>query len=131
MRRYMKATFQKALLQLFVIIVALSFGFRAQAEPPRDELVHAYRLLSHADADYKGHREAAMDAVATAGREIGLKLEGDAPEAERQWKSDKKLEEARRLIREARNKLEARDRDRAAAHLGHALAEIDEALKVK
>ena len=40
-------------------------------------------------------------------------------------------EEARRLLHHAREKLEARDRDRVAGHVETAIKEIDIALKVK
>jgi len=112
-------------------MLALSFGASAYAETSREQMVHAYRLLSHADGDYNGHRGAAMRHLETAGKELGLDLEGDYPERERQWKSDAKLVEARRLLREARNKLEARDRDRVAGHLQKAIDELDIALKEK
>jgi hypothetical protein len=117
--------------QLAAIALILSFGFSASAEPPRDELVHAFHLLKKADHDYDGHRVKAMEAVEAAGRELGLELGGDLPDRERQWKSDDQLIEARRLLREARDKLEDRDRDRVAAHVERAIKEIDTALNVK
>ena len=113
------------------IALALSFGVRAYAEPPRDEIVHAYILLKGADHDYAGHRAAAMEQLEAAGKDLGLRLEGEGSEHERQWKSDERLAEARRLVREARSKLEAHDRDLAADHLGKALKELNAALKVK
>jgi hypothetical protein len=109
----------------------LSFGVRAYAETPREELAHAYILLKLANADYAGHRAKAMKELETAGKDLGLSLEGRGSEHERQLKSDEQVAEARRLLREARDKLEARDRDRAAAHLEKAIAEIDAALKVR
>lgn len=113
-----------------VIALAFSFGIRAQAESARDELIHAYHLLKRADGDYAGHRVEAMHQVEAAGKDIGLALDGDAPGGEQQWKSDRKLREARRLLHDARNRLEDRDRDRAAAHVDGAIHEIDMALKV-
>jgi hypothetical protein len=41
------------------------------------------------------------------------------------------LTEARRLLHEARDKLEAHDRDRVADHVDHAIHELDAALKVR
>jgi hypothetical protein len=115
-----------------VVVLALSFGARAaNAETPREELVHAYRHLKHADGDYAGHRVAAMKEVKIAGDKLGLTLEGDLPGHEGQWESDKKMREARRLLVHARDKLEARDRDSAAASIEHAIKEIDVALKIK
>jgi len=118
-------------LQLVAIVLALSFGVRAFAESPREELVHAYILLKAADHDYDGHRGKAMKAVQAAGKALGLELKGRGSDVERQWKSDAQLTEARRLLREARDKLEAADRDRVAAHLEKAIKELDTALAIK
>jgi len=41
------------------------------------------------------------------------------------------MNEARRLLREARGKLEDRDRERAADKVDHAIKELDAALKVR
>jgi hypothetical protein len=115
------------------ILIALTgilfLAFSLRAEPPREEIVHAYRLLMVANADYDGHRVKAMEALRRAGRALDLDLKGDAPTGERQWKSDEQLREAGRLLHEARNQLEARDRERAAEHVDHAIQEIDLALK--
>jgi hypothetical protein len=118
-------------VQMAAIALILSFGFSAYAEPPRDELIHAYHLLKKADHDYDGHREKAMEAVKAAGNDLGLELGGDLPDRERQWKSDDQLIEARRLLRDARDKLEAHDRDRVADHVEKAIKEINAALDVK
>lgn len=109
----------------------MSFGAIAHAEAPREELVHACRLLAHADADYGVHRGNAMKKLTLAGASPGLRLKGDAPERERQWVSDQELAEARRLLKEAREKLEATNRDRAAARADRAIQELDLAIKVK
>jgi len=116
---------------VLAIVLALAFGVRAYAEPPREELAHAYYHLKYADHDYDGHRVLALREVETAGHELGINLAGDGPGEERQWKSDRKLEEARRLLRHAREKLEARDRDRVAGNVERAIKEIDIALKTK
>lgn len=127
----MKLSYQ-SVMKMAAVVLALSFGTRAAyAETPREELVHAYRLLKSADHDYDGHREAAMKEVRIAGEKLGLVLEGEGVERERQWKSDKRLMEARRLLREAREKLEVRDRDRVAESVDKAVKELDIALKVK
>ena len=126
----MKNTSRSLLLSIVAIALVLSFGLRAYAEPPRDELVHAFHLLKKADHDYDGHREKAMKAVEAAGHDLGLELGGDLPDVERQWKSDAQMAEARRLLREARDKLEARDRDRVADRIQKAIDEINAALAV-
>jgi hypothetical protein len=115
-------------LQILGVAVALSFAARVYAEPPREELVHAYFLLKHANHNYEGHRMKAMEHVEAAGKALNLKLEGDAKGEERQWKSDQMLAEARHLLYHARGAFEAQDRDRAAAHLDKAINEIDRAI---
>lgn len=110
-------------------VLAMSLATAAHAETPREEIAHAYVLLAHADADYAGHRANAMKILSAVGKDLGLHLQGDAPETERQWKSDRKLLEARRMLREAREKLEVEDRNRAAARVEKAIRELDAALK--
>ena len=114
--------------QIMAILLALSFGLRAYAESPREELAHAFYLLKTANADYAGHRGVAMHAVEAAGRDLGLDLKGNLPSAERQWKSDDQLREARRLLADSRDKLEQRDRNRVADRVDTAIREIDAAL---
>jgi hypothetical protein len=129
-REFMKLKTQSLYLKMVAIAAALSFfGISAYAESPREEVVHAYRLMKGADHDYDGHREAAMKEVRSAGDKLGLTLEGEGVKEERQWKSDRRMKEARRLLREARDKLEARDRDRVADELDHAIKQVDAALK--
>jgi len=127
----MKLSIRSTWFKMVAMAAVLSFGAYAYAEGPREELVHAYRLLKGADHDYDGHREAAMKEIREAGNKLGLTLEGDEVKGERQWRSDKRLAEARRLLRESRDKLEVRDRDKAAANVEHAIKELDVALKIK
>jgi hypothetical protein len=116
------------LLQLVVATVALSFAGRLYAEPPRQELVHAYALIKHANHNYEGHRAKALEHIEAAGKALNMRLEGDASEHERQWKSDQMLAEARHLLFHARGAFEAHDRDIAAAHVDKAIEEIDRAI---
>jgi len=127
----MRHTPRSLYLQISAVVLALSFGTIAHAETPREEIAHAYILLAHADADYAGHRGNAMKVLSAVGKDLGLHLEGDAATSERQWKSDRKLMEARRILLDAREKLEEKDRARAATRLDKAIREIDTALKVK
>jgi hypothetical protein len=127
----MKPSSRSLYLQIVAIVVALSFGLAAYAESPREEVAHAFHLLKKADRDYDGHRVKAMAEVEAAGHALGLELGGEIPDRERQWKSDAQLMEARRLLKEARNKLEREDRDRVAERLDKAIKEIDIALEIK
>jgi hypothetical protein len=125
----MKRTSRLLYLQLAAVVAMFSFGLRAYAETPRDELVHAYWLVKTANKDYGGHRATALHAIENAGHNLGLELKGGLPEKERQWKSDAQLEEAVRLLRDSRDKLEASDRQKTADHVEHAIQELDKALK--
>jgi hypothetical protein len=128
----MKLTSKSSIyLQIAALLLALSFGLKAYAAPPREEIVHAYRLVKGADHDYDGHRVAALKELQIAGEKLGLTLEGEGVKEEAQWKSDRRMREARRILKEARDKLEARDRDRAAEHVDIALKELDRALNIK
>ena len=118
-------------LKIAVMAAALSFGVSAFAETPREELVHAYWLVKTANKDYAGHRAAALHAIENAGHNLGMKLEGGLPEKERQWKSDAQLEEALRILRDSRDKLEESDRQKTANHVEHAIQELDKALKAR
>jgi hypothetical protein len=118
-------------LQLAMVLLALSFGVRAFAESPREELVHAYVLLKLARNDYGGHREAAIRELEAAGHELGLDLKGQGSEHERQLKSDELVAQAGTMLHDIRRKLEARDRDRVAVHVDIAIREINKALRVK
>lgn len=124
----MKLTSRLLYLQILAVTVALSFAARVYAEPPRQELVHAYVLLKHANHNYEGHRARALEHVEAAGKALDLKLEGDTDNHERQWKSDQMLAEARHMLYHARESFERHDRERAATHVDRAIEEIDRAI---
>jgi protein-tyrosine-phosphatase len=127
----MKHIPRKFCISIAVIAFLFSFGLAAHAEPPRDELAHAYHLLKKADHDYDGHRVKAMEEVRVAASDLGIELGGDVDDHERQWHSDEQMKEARRLLRDAKDKLEAHDRDRVADHVEMAIKEINAALDVR
>ena len=127
----MKSGFRNCLVTGAIFAAALVVGTAARAETPREELAHAYVLLKMANHDYHGHRGEAMKAVEKAGDMLGLDLKGHGSEREGQMKSDELVAESGRLLRDARGKLEARDRDRVAAHVDHAIEEVDKALRAK
>lgn len=128
----MKGNKYSTYLQIGAIALAMTFGFSVYAETPREELVHAYRLLQRAEHDYDGHKGKAMTEIQAASHELGMDVGGaDLPGSEAQWKSDAQLKAARKLLREASNKMERADRDRIAGHLDTAITQLDQALKVK
>lgn len=125
----MKTTSRSLYSKIAAIAVLLCFGLCAYAEGPREELAHAYYLLKEAKSDYGGHRAKAKDEVEAAGRELGIELGGGVPERERQWESDKQLQEARRLLADVRDNMEERDRKRIAHHLDESIRQLDVALR--
>lgn len=127
----MKLSLRPVYLKTAALALALAFGASAYAESPREEVAHAHHLLKLANHDYGGHRVKAMKELEEAGHALHLEMGGNPPERERQWKSDEQLTEARRLLRDARDKLEREDRDRVAARLDTAIEEIDRALRAR
>jgi len=125
---YMKLTSRLFYLQILAVTVALSFAARVYAEPPRQELVHAYVLLKHANHNYEGHRARALEHIEAAGKALDLKLEGDTDNHEHQLQSDQMMAEARHMLFHARESFERHDRDRAATHVDRAIEEIDRAI---
>jgi hypothetical protein len=69
-------------------------------EGKRHKLRTAYWLIEHADHDYGGQRKTALKEVKKAGDIIGMDLHGEGYKGEPQWESDKRLREARRLLKE-------------------------------
>jgi hypothetical protein len=117
-------------VKILAVVIALSFAASVHAETAREEIAHAYKLLKSADRAYGGHRTNAIHELEVAAADIGLDLGGAAgPGHELQWKSDEKVSEAQKLLRDARIKLEARDRDRVTAHLQKAIEELNAALE--
>jgi hypothetical protein len=127
----MKLSRLSKLIPAAVLALGLWAGADAHAQTAREDLVHSYVLLKLANRDHGGHRAAAIREVEAAGKELGLTLEGHGSDREQQWKSDDQLREARRVLRVARDRLEAKDRDRVAAHLDRAIGELDAALRVE
>lgn len=134
----MKLTSRSLFTKIAAIGLALSFGLCAYAqehphdraaEGPREELAHAYYLLKASKGDYGGHRAKALGELERASRELGMELKGGAPERERQWESDRQMQEARRLVADVRDHMEEHDRNRIASHLDESIRQIDVALR--
>jgi hypothetical protein len=97
----------------------------AWEEAKRHKLRTAYWLLEHADREYDGHRKEAMKEVKKAGDVIGMDLHGEGYEGEPKWEADKRLREARKLLKEVRLETGGGEEHR---HLRLAVHEIDVAL---
>lgn len=123
-------TSSRSLFFRLSIVLAMTFGLRANGETPHEELAHAYHLVSGANADYAGHRRKAMTEIEAAAKELGLQLRGEIPENERQWKSDEQISEARRLLVDAREHMQAQFRERVTGHLNGAISELEESLRI-
>lgn len=126
----MKIPSHLSFVRLAALAAVLTFGIRAYAQTPREEITHAYRLLSTANGDYAGHRAKAMEELQAAAKIFGIEIGGQVPTHEQQWKSDQQLNEAHRLLTDARIRLEKEDRERIAGHVDTALKEIEEALSI-
>ena len=107
------------------------FGHQAYAAGPRDDIVRAYFLIKLSNNDYSGHRKAALKELEVVGHELGLDLRSNGQNHPPQRKSDEQMDEAFQILRDARNKLDAHDREHEAGHLETALHEIDLALRKK
>ncbi|MGD0813741.1 MAG: hypothetical protein ABSA83_09070 [Verrucomicrobiota bacterium] len=92
-----------------------------------DKLEHAYHLLEGAKADYHGHRVEAMHAIKKAGEVLGVEFHGKDHVEEAQWKSDRRLQEAKRLLQD----LVVESKAVEQPHIHRAVNEIDKALAVK
>lgn len=119
------------LLSVVVVVSALLFSAQAYADPARDDIVHAYVLLKMANHNYAGHRDTAIKELEQVGHELGMDMKGRGADNERQMQSDAQMAEASRILHDARNRLDAHDREHAASHVDKAMQEIDLALKKK
>jgi hypothetical protein len=92
-----------------------------------EKLEHAYHLLEHADGDYGGHRVEAMHSIKKAAENLGVEFHGHEHAEESQWKSDRRLREARRLLED----LVVESGGKEQPHIHRAIKEIDRALATK
>ena len=92
-----------------------------------DKLRHAYQLLEHADGDYAGHREEAMKSIKKAAELLGADLKWRPRGEEAQWKTDRRLREAKHLLQDL--VIEAHGKEQP--HIHHAIKEIDKALATR
>ena len=117
----------------YVLIVAgaVLLGNQAYAAGPRDDIVRAYFLIKMSNNNYSGHRDKALKELEFVGRELGLDLRSGGQNEQRQRQSDAQMDEAFQILRVARDKLDAHDREHEAGHLEKAMHEVDLALRKK
>lgn len=92
-----------------------------------EKLQHAYHLLEHADADYGGHRDLAMKSIKKAAEVLGVDLTGKEHAEEGQWKSDRRMHEAKHLLED----LVVEGKGKEQPHIHRAIKELDKALATK
>ena len=118
----------------FVLVLAAAvlilFGNQAYAAGPREDIVRAYFLIKVSNNNYSGHRDAALKELEIVGHELGLDLRSRGHNDQPQGQSDAQMNEAFQILRVARDKLDAHDREHEAGHLENALHEVDLALHV-
>jgi hypothetical protein len=90
-------------------------------------LEQAYRLLTTADHDYKGHRALAVRHVKEAAQLVGERVAGGRAGHEAQGSSDEQLRKAQSLLQEASGNMSGQ----AHQHIETALHELTIALRVK
>jgi hypothetical protein len=117
----------------YVLIVAgaVLLGNQAYAAGPRDDIVRAYFLIKMSNNNYSGHRDKALKELEFVGRELGLDLRSGGQNEQRQRQSDAQMDEAFQILRVARDKLDAHDREHEAGHLEKAMHEVSLALGKK
>jgi len=117
----------------YVLIAAgaILLGNEAYAAGPRDDIVRAYFLIKMSNNNYSGHRDAALRELEFVGKELGLDMRSGGQNKERQRQSDAQMNEAFQILKVARDKLDAHDREHEAGHLEKAMHEVDLALRKK
>ncbi len=92
-----------------------------------EKLQRAHYLLEHADGDYGGHRVAAMKSIKKAAAILGVELSWKGHGEESQWKSDRRLREAKTLLEGLADETKGKEQP----HVHRAIKELDKALALK
>ena len=116
---------------VLIVAVAVLLGNEAYAAGPRDDIVRAYFLIKMSNNNYSGHRDAALRELEFVGKELGLDMRSGGQNKERQRQSAAQMNEAFQILKVARDKLDAHDREHEAGHLEKAMHEVDLALRKK
>lgn len=109
------------------VVQAPQFEMVAWEQGRIERLQHAYWLLENAKADYNGHKGEAMHSIKKAAEVLGVDLHGHGHhEAEEQWNSDRRLNEARNILQSL-----ILEGGPEQPHIHRAINELDKALAVK
>ena len=115
---------------VLVVAAAVLISNQAYAAGPREDIVQAYFLIKASNNNYSGHRDKALKELELVGRELGLDMRSGGQNRQPQGQSDSQMAQAFQILRVARDKLDAHDREHEAGHLENALHEVDLALHV-
>jgi hypothetical protein len=99
--------------------------------PEAKMLTKAYVILATGDHDYNGHRAQAMFHLEKAAKMLGLDLDGDLKNHEKQALSDDKMREAHTLIMHLIKTAAIKDQPKVIDQLSDANNQIDLALATK
>jgi hypothetical protein len=105
----------------------VAFRDRDEARMLRD----AYQILATGNHDYQGHRVEAMHQIERAAASLGVGLQGDLENRQRQDLSDDRLRQARGLLQNVLGAAEVKNEQRIAGHVNEAMHQIDLALSIR
>jgi hypothetical protein len=94
-------------------------------------LQNAYVLLSQANHDYDGHRVKAMQSIHKAALLLKVNLQSKGDVHEDQSTSDAKLQEAQKLLKQARTFATGKSTRKFLKHLDTAIGHLSNALATK
>lgn len=94
-------------------------------------LQNAYVLLSQANHDYDGHRVKAMQSIHKAALLLKVNLQSKGNVREDQGTSDAKLQEAQKLLEQARTLAVGKGQRKFVKHLDAAIGHLSSALAIK
>ena len=122
---------------MFRAVVAAGAGLlaapaaRAGATNEVGALTHIHALLMAADHDYKGHKQAALNAIDDACKAMNLNIHSNAHGHELQGDSDKMLRQAGLEVESLLPVAQENTQERVVKDLHKATEQIQKALEVK
>jgi hypothetical protein len=94
-------------------------------------LQDAYVLLSKANHDYNGHRVGAMKSIHKAALVLKVNLQAKGDVHENQGSSDSQLQQAQKVLKQARTFAASKNQKRLVKHLDAAIDHLSAALATK